>query len=379
MRLLDRSALVLAFLCFVAAPASAQIQVPEENTNIGTSSGEFLSLGAGARGMALGGGFSAIASDAEALYHNPAGLPLMDTGLQGMFTVMPYFAETDYYWLGLAFPFSDGTYALGISLGNFGFSDQPVYTEDDPNGTSGETYGVNQTFVGLSFAHAFIDRFTGGATLKFISDNLGQASATAFAVDIGTNFHTQLGGRDISLAVVIQNLGSELKHSGSGLDFSAFPGTDDPSDPSANVDPSPARFRAQAFPLPTTFRVALAYDVVSSEQHRVTALGEFNETNNADPSWSVAGEYEFRRDDQPLSAALRLSYSYQPDNYFSSQEEAAFRGQTSQDDRSLDGLALGGGLKYLFGSRYQARLDYAYRHFGILGDADTFTFTFAVR
>ncbi|NIQ84059.1 MAG: hypothetical protein GTN83_04335, partial [Acidobacteria bacterium] len=60
----------------------------------------------GARGMALGGSYSALARDVEALYYNPAGLPLMDKRLDGVLTVMPYFADTDYYWLGLAFPFA---------------------------------------------------------------------------------------------------------------------------------------------------------------------------------------------------------------------------------------------------------------------------------
>lgn len=377
MKRLLTGALALAFLATAAEVASAQIQIPEENTNIGTASGEFLMMGAGARGMALGGSFTALANDVEALYYNPAGLPLMETGLQGMATVMPYFADTDYYWLGLAFPFGAGDYGIGLSLGNFGFGSQPVYTEVDPTNASDQTYSVSETFVGLSFAHAFIDRFTGGVTVKFIQDRLGGVSAQSFAVDVGTNFHTEFAGRPIAFAVVIQNLGSQLEHSGSGLDVGVFP-PPDPDVPSANLDPAPSRFRAQSFPLPTIFRVGLTYDVMSTAASRMTFGGEFNEPNNTDPSWGFAGEYEWLPPDGPVGAALRGSYSFQPDNNLSTQEDLAFAESLPVDDKGLDGLALGGGLKYRFSS-YEARVDYTYRHFGPLGSVNVFTFGFALR
>ena len=368
MRLRNKFALAAALVALSAGAANAQV-----NTNIGTSSAEFLTIGAGARGMALGGSFATIVNDVESMYYNPAGLPLMETGVQGMISVLPYFADTDYFWMGFAFPFSSGQNGFGVQLGSFTFGDQPIYTEEDPDGLSGRTYNVSETFVGLSFAHAFIDRFTAGVTAKVVLDNLADASATAFAIDIGTNFHATLGGRPISLAVVIQNLGGSLEHTGTGLDFLAFPD----GDPSANVDPSPSRFRAQAFPLPTTFRAGLAYDVVSTFNNRVTLMGEFIETNSTKPGWSFAGEYEWDNPNNAIAAALRGSYSYQADNYFSSEEEAQFAGAIEANDRGLDGLALGGGLKYRL-SNYEARLDYTFRHYGVLGSRDVFTFGFAV-
>ncbi len=46
--------------------------------------------------------------------------------------------------------------------------------------------------------------------------------------------------------------------------------------------------------------------------------------------------------------------------------------------RHLDGLAFGGGLRYRFGS-YEARFDYIFRHFGVLGTVDVFSLGFALR
>ena len=62
----------------LAAPAAAQNQGTQDNIAYGGTSGEFLLLGAGARGLALGGAYAAMASDASALYYNPAGLSLME-------------------------------------------------------------------------------------------------------------------------------------------------------------------------------------------------------------------------------------------------------------------------------------------------------------
>ncbi|UCF21471.1 MAG: PorV/PorQ family protein [Gemmatimonadota bacterium] len=376
MRDFMRVTLALAFLAGVTTAANAQTaQVQDENTNVGTSAAEFLELGAGARGMSLGGAYTALARDVEALYYNPAGLPMMENGLEAALTIFPYFADTDYLWMGLAFPFAAGQYALGVSFGNFGFADQPIYTETDPENDSERTYSVSQSFIGLTFAHAFIDRFTGGVTVKYIQDRLGQADASTFAVDVGTNFHTEFAGRPIAFAVVIQNLGGQLEHSGSGLDFTAFP-----PEPSANVDPAPARYRAQSFPLPTTFKVGLAYDVLSMAASRVTLLGEFNERNNTDPSFGFAGEYAWDPADGPVSASLRASYSFQPDNYLTDGEkgEIGTRLTDGLSNKGLDGMALGGGLAYRF-ANYEAKFDYTFRHYGYLGSRNVFTLGFAVR
>jgi hypothetical protein len=354
------------------------IKLEKENTGVGTTSAEFLLMGAGARGMALGPAYAAIGRDVEALYYNPANLSLMD-GAEARVTMMPYFADTNYLWAGVALPLRGGEYGFGLSIANFGFSDQPVYKETDQENSSQLTYAVSQTVVGVSFGHSFIDRFSGGLTVKFIADQLGQTTATAFALDIGTNYHAELAGKPIAMSFVIQNLGSGLKHSGSGLDFSAFPESSDPNFPVQGLDPSPARFEAASSPLPVVFRAGLAYDIVSAGANRVTLLGEFNEYYNNDPSFGVASEYEWNPVDGPISAAIRGSYAYQPDNALSASEQAAFGDDaTSVSDEGLDGVVLGGGLRYRFAT-YEARADYAFRHFGVLGSRNVFTFGLAWR
>ena len=95
------------------APAWAQVQ-NQDNTAYGGTSGEFLLLGAGARGAALGGAYAALATDVTALYYNPAGLAQM-TRPSLMVSTYSYVAQTRYSWVGLALPLGGGARAVGIS------------------------------------------------------------------------------------------------------------------------------------------------------------------------------------------------------------------------------------------------------------------------
>ena len=382
MRLLSR--LAIAFTATIALPGLLQaqtqtgdnpVQVPSDNTAFGGSSAEFLEFGAGARGMALGGAFGTIVDDVSALHYNPAGLTAMD-GAEAALTIMPYFADTDYYWTGLAFPFSDGDFGFGVFLGHFGFGDQPIYTESDEQGESGELYGVSQNVVGVSFANAFIDRFSAGGTVKFISDDLATGSlagaqATTVAFDLGVNFHSELGDRPIALSFVVQNLGGTLSHSGDALrfrDVGGSAGSEQGDLPDQRIDPPFAIIQADGFPLPRMFRAGLSYDVVSGDNSRLSLLSEFVESNHQDPRLGIGGEFEWMSDVSPIGASLRASFQTQPDN--------DDLGGLEADDEGLDGLGVGGGIFYRIADDYRVSFDYAYRHYGVLGSADAFSVSF---
>lgn len=77
-RILRTCAVAFVALASQGGLLAAQISLPSDNTAYGTTSAEFLLLGAGARGTALGGAYAALSSDVSALYYNPAGLTLME-------------------------------------------------------------------------------------------------------------------------------------------------------------------------------------------------------------------------------------------------------------------------------------------------------------
>jgi hypothetical protein len=364
------SGLALAALLVGGLPVALAAQADEinaDNTPYGTTSGEFLLLGASARGAALGNAFQAIVNDVSALYYNPAGAAMMD-GPGFLVSTYSYVASTRYSWGGLAFPFSGGARAVGIHLGTFGFKDQPEYTVDLPDGTGG-TYSVSESYIGLTFAENFSDRFSAGLTAKGVFDQLGEVSGSAFAIDFGTNFHSALNNHPIKFSFVISNLGSSLNYSGDALNVGV------PRDPPLGQDPVPSNpqpgsLRTTAWSLPTTFTVALAYDIIAKEDTRWTLLADFNQPNNTKPGYVVGTEFAFpRMGGSNFNGAVRGSYSYASAN--SGQDVS---GSQLNEEQGFQGTALGGGLSYTT-ETFNLGFDYAWKYLGILGSTNFFTFS----
>ena len=362
-------ALVAALLGGIPALSAAQTddQINQDNTGYGTTAAEFLLFGAGARGTALGTAFAAIANDVSALYYNPAGIALMPRA-GALVGTYDYVAETRYSWGGLAFPFGGGSRSVGISVGTFGFKDQPVYTAEQPDGT-GSVYSVSQTVAGLSFAQNFSDRFSAGITAKGVFDNLGEASGAAFAVDFGTNFHAQLSGHPIRFSFVVSNLGTNLSYSGSALETDA-PRDSIPGEDPVPANPQPSEFRTKDFPLPTIFRVGLAYDLIAGDNNRLTLLSDFNQPNNNAAGFSAGGEWATQRlGGSNFGFAIRGSYSYAAANNLDPVDPAT---TALSDEENLQGLAFGGGLNYGTGN-FNVGFDYAWKYLGVLGSTNFFS------
>jgi len=363
-----RAVVLAAVLC---SPAVAQDQ---DNTGFGTSAGEFLLFGAGARGTALGGSVAALTTDVTALYYNPGDLALI-TQPGAIVSTYSYLADTRYSWAGLGFPMSGGSRALGLSVGTFGFSGQPVYTLESPDGT-GETYSVAQTFVAGTYSQNFSDRFSAGFTAKIISDKLGRTSATAFAVDFGTNFHATVGQRPIRGAFVITNLGTPLKHTGAALDETVLreppQGTQD-----VPQQEQPTSLQTSSWSLPVLLRVAVALDLVTSAQQRLKLLGEFTQRNNNKPGAGAGLEYALSSiGTSGIFAAARGSYTLQPANSLDPGTGAGFTSKYSVGSFSSYGMAVGGGIGWGRGD-FKLGFDYAYKNLGALGGTNFVSLTVA--
>lgn len=340
--------------------------VPSDNIAYGTTAAEFLLIPATARGAALGGSYAALANDLGSMYYNPAGLALMErSGV--MASSMKYIAGTSYTFGAVGFPMSGGSRAFGLSFATFGFSDQPVYTVEDPQGASGQVYSVAQTSMGATYSQQFSDRFSAGITAKVISDKLGDVSGTAFAIDFGTNFHSMLAGRAIRAGFVITNLGTNLSHSGQPL-IVTYQRQPPPGQDPVPQEPARSQLTTKAWNLPVTFRVALAYDAFSTSLSRLTLLGEFNQPNNSVAGFGFGGEYNLMLGQSGFSVAGRLGLTFVGGDNMSAPAATAanYAGFDSALKNSPSRLSAGGGVRYAKGD-FGLGFDYAYRSYGNLG------------
>ncbi|MDX2262511.1 MAG: PorV/PorQ family protein [Gemmatimonadales bacterium] len=364
---------VAALALLAASPSILRAQATNEgssdNTGYGTTSAEFLLIGANARGMALGGGYMALANDLGALYANPGALALLKrAGVQG--SQLNYVADTKLNWGGVATPYGGGSGAIGFSIGTFGFSDQPVYTPQAPNG-NGEFYSVSETYAAATIAKNFSDRFSVGVTAKGVFDRLGQVSGSAFAIDFGTHFHSQLAGKPIRFAFALTNLGTNLSYKGDPLKVTSVRDTL-PGDGEVPSQPVPSIRQTTPYSLPTKFGVALAYDFISTTDARFTVVSEFNQMRSNKASFSAGGEFAADRIGGSIfGIALRGSFVSNPSlNY----ESAGVTFDRQADDKAL-GLAVGGGVNIASRGGFALGFDYAYRKLGALGDVNFFTVT----
>ena len=118
-------------------------------------SNEFLNIGAGARGLAMGNAQVASVNDASAGYWNPAGL----TGVKDVPNIALMHAEyfsgiAKYEYASLAIPVQDNKRTLGFSLLRFAVDDIPnTLFLVEPDGSI--NYNNVQAFSSADYAFLF--------------------------------------------------------------------------------------------------------------------------------------------------------------------------------------------------------------------------------
>jgi hypothetical protein len=145
-----------------------------------TSGADFLKIDSGARSQGMGGAFTAMADDVNALTWNPAGIALMKQPEVG-YLRMIYLSDIGYNFGGMALPMQEGedTFALGGAVVNLG---SPSF--DSTLGLAPAVSAGDNAFS-LTFAYRAKDIFAFGLTGKAILRNLASYNATAFGGDAG--------------------------------------------------------------------------------------------------------------------------------------------------------------------------------------------------
>ncbi len=156
-------------------------------------SNEFLSIGVGARGLAMSNSLTAISDDVTSGYWNPAGLLEIKNDYEFGLMHAEYFAGiAKYDYLGFATPI-DSMSALGVSIIRFGVDDIPD-TRFLYDASGAINYDRIRFFSAADYAFLlsyarkvnFLDGLKMGANFKVIHRVAGNfATAWGFGLDLG--------------------------------------------------------------------------------------------------------------------------------------------------------------------------------------------------
>lgn len=303
-------------------------------TKIGSTAAPFLNIAVSPRAISMGGAFIATANDVSSLYWNPAGASRSNIN-EAMFSHSRWFADINYNWAGAMIKLG-GAGTLGLSLTYLDYGDIEITTLSEQDGT-GQFFSAHDLSMGLTYAYNLTDRFSLGGTVKYIQQTIWNSSASAFAMDLGVLFHSDING--LRIGATITNFGTEMQMDGKDLLVQHD------IDPNiyGNNDQILANLQTDEFPLPLTFRIGLAMDVLDTEDHRFTLAADALHPNDNSESVNVGAEYMFNN-----LVAFRVGY------------KSLFL------DNSEEGLTAGVGLNYDFSSDFGVKVDYAYQDFGVL-------------
>jgi hypothetical protein len=244
--------LLLPLAVMLAVPHVAHAQ------KVGSTSMQFLKVMPTARATALGDAYSALASGADAVFWNPAGVALM-SGQQATLTYIQWIFDTQQGAFSYAASFEGiGSFGAQLQFVDFGSIEEAMWEtpyKDDINypGLTGRSFRPYAYLVGLSYAARITDKFATGITVKHAFESLyeGQSVtainrrgdqsdtvsvntwANGLLFDFGLHYNT--GFRSIRIAASMQNFG-------------------------ANV-----RYALESNPVPLSLRVGIAADLVGSD------------------------------------------------------------------------------------------------------------------
>ena len=183
-------ALPLCVLLFSSAKS-----VAASSASGGTES--VFSLGAGSRALGMAGAFTAVSDDATAVYWNPAGLSCLEqTGITGFHSTLFEGSSLDFFSIGHP----------TVRFGGLGFAFLRVGTDgirayDDRSRSLG-TLDFSQSEMIFSYGRKIPFNVNLGASLKIVSQRMGELSADGAGIDFGAFYRVQyIKGLTLGLAL----------------------------------------------------------------------------------------------------------------------------------------------------------------------------------
>jgi len=294
----------------------------------GTTGATFLKIEAGARPVAMGGAFVAVADDANTTYWNPAGLAQIE---EREITAMhnEWLEGIRYEFLGYVQPIKSERRSQG-----FGISAMALYTTGleerttetiEPEGT----FGAYDIAVAGAYACKVSKSVSIGGNVKLIHQKIEDETAWSGALDVGLLYTLSGPGRKIprgkfQLGFAIQNIGPGIK------------------------------FIKESDPLPLNIKAGIARTLeLKSIESKLTLAFDVNAPIDNVPNAHFGTEFVYGKM-KDVELAARLGY----------------KTTGIKDLNALSGLSAGGGFVWK-----RMAIDYVWVPYGDLGNTHRISLT----
>jgi hypothetical protein len=178
---------------------------------IGTAGDQFLLEPIGARGIAMGGAYTAVTDDATSLYWNPAGLSRV-SDMSGSLMYTPYLAGINYQAAEVAKRVSDtDVVALGFRSQSYG-----SISQTDINGNSLGSFSPQDYVAEIGWGASIPDLSDNniatsmGVSGRWIHSTIVQ-SANSYGGDFGVQTRIYHGDSYYDMGITAQNIGQGPK------------------------------------------------------------------------------------------------------------------------------------------------------------------------
>ena len=341
------------FIMFVCLLLLGNFAIADEPYRVGTTAANFLEIGFGSTGAAMGDAAVASAEDLSAMYWNPGRLPYMQQS-EAQFMYQPWFADINTSFSAVSLKLS-GIGVLAAGFYQVSYGDMNVTTMQQQDGT-GEMYSAADFAFSLSFGRKLAQWFAFGASAKYINQRIWHSSAHAMALDLGmvvnTLFFSPTGERQdgLTIGMSIANYGTRMKFDGMDLmqPIDLYPYEQ------GNYAYAEGQFKTQGWELPLIFRFGAAVHPIASAKQKLTLEVDALHPNNNSESINLGAQY-------------RYTIPSFGDFYFRTGYKALFMVDAHY------GMTIGGGLKYILMRNMAIRIDYAYRDIGLLGKMHSYS------
>jgi hypothetical protein len=352
MRILMMTKLIKRFRVLLTIFNLSIIVYTQSPTRVGTTAAEFLSIGYGPAGCAIGDAYVSSVNDISSIYWNPAGLSFMDQS-EAIFSYQPWLVDINTFFTGAGIVIPKyGTLAIGLIGVDYG--EMKVTTVDMQQGT-GEFFSANDYAFSFSYGRRLVTWFGFGASVKYINSSIWHSSADAFAVDLGVQIQTPFFSptrreqHGLKIGMSLANYGTKMQYSGIDLMRSV----DISPDEAGNYKDSQVNFATDEWDLPIIFRAGMSIHPISTSRQQLTIAADALHVNNNSESVNMGAEYMFSA---PGVGKFFLRGGY--------------RALFLKD--SEFGPAFGFGVMKQFFGNMGVKFDYAYRDIGLLGYVNTF-------